>query len=119
MRTPDGQECPFYYAGYHRNLASKEVCHLLDGQPDAARWTSALCTACPVPDIRRTNGCTQMILHGHIGKRGWRLWEAERLLVDVTCTRSGKSVANPYVGCGQCHSNITFVVGEDKNSPNR
>lgn len=117
MRIPDGRECPFYYAGYHRNVTSKEVCNLLDGRPDAAHWTSALCAVCPVPDIRRANGCTHMTLHARIDKRGWRFWEAERVLVDATCTRSGKTVANPYVGCGQCHGNLTFVVGQDKNAP--
>lgn len=71
-----------------------------------------LCQTCPVPDIRRANGCTYMILHARLGKRGWRFWEAERMLIEATCTRSHTVVENPYVGCGQCHNTITFVVKE-------
>ncbi len=113
MRTPDGRECPYYYSGYHRQTTSKAVCHLLDGKPDAQRWSPALCATCIVPDIRRANACPTMVLHARIGKRGWRFWEKERMLIHATCTRSGGAVEDPYVGCGQCHSNFTFVVGED------
>ncbi len=118
MRTPDGRECPYYYGGYYRRAAAKAVCHLLDGQPDARHWTPALCATCPVPDIRRANGCASMILHAHIGKGGWRFWEGDRMRVHATCTRSKAAVQNPYVGCGLCHENITFVVGAepDENS---
>ena len=113
MRTPDGRECPYFYANYHRRTVSQEVCRLLEGEPDALRWTSALCVTCPVPNIRRANGCQNMVLHVRIGKRRWRFWEGERMLVWATCTRSGGPVKDPLTGCGQCHAPITFVVADE------
>jgi len=113
MRTPDGKECPYYYAGYHRQATSKPACNLLDGKPDARRWTPDLCSTCPVPDIRRANACPNMVLHAHISKRGWHFWEKERVLIHATCTRTNQIVDDPYVGCGQCHTPLTFVVRED------
>lgn len=112
MRTPEGRECPYYYSNTHRRVISKESCRLLEGKPDAQKWSSALCATCEVPDIRRANGCKKMILHARIAKRPWRFWEKERVLIHATCTRSAGPVENPYSGCGQCHQNITFVVAE-------
>ncbi len=116
MRTPDGRECPYYYGGYYRRAAEKAVCHLLDGQPDARRWTPALCATCVVPDIRRANGCAALVLHAHIGGGGWRFWEGNRMRIHATCTRSKAVVPNPYTGCGLCHENITFVVGAESGA---
>lgn len=113
MRTPDGRECPYFYAGYHRQVTAKAVCNLLDGKPDAQRWSPDFCATCPVPDIRRANACRNMVLDARVGKSGWRFWEKERMLVRATCTRTGTTVADPYVGCGQCHGSLTFVVGKD------
>ncbi len=111
MRTPDGRECPYYAEGYYRRIAEKAVCHLLEGQPDARHWTPALCATCRVPDIRRANECPTLILRLHIGRGGWRFWEGKRIHIQATCSRSQRGVPNPYVGCGLCHANITFVVG--------
>ncbi|MBN1488182.1 MAG: hypothetical protein JW981_11120 [Anaerolineae bacterium] len=112
MQIPDGRECPYYVIDYHRRATPKEICHLLEGQPDAMHWTSELCATCPVPDIQRANGCSNMVLTAHIGKRPWRFWERERILVKATCTYTEETVKNPYVGCGHCHTAFTFVVGE-------
>lgn len=113
MRTPDGRECPYYYANYHRRTVAHETCRLLEGQPDFSAWTPAHCAECPAPDIRRANGCTEMRLHARIGRRPWRFWERERVLIMASCTRSRGPVKNPYVGCGQCHENLIFVVAEE------
>lgn len=112
MRTPAGQACPFYYADTHRRASVQEVCHLLDGTPEAATWTSDLCRTCPVPEIKRANRCTHMVLHPKIGKRRWRFWESPRMLIRATCTKSGGPVKDPKVGCGQCHTSLTFIVRE-------
>lgn len=112
MRTPNGRECSFYYADYHRRVTGKELCRLIEGSSGARHWTSALCADCPVPDIQAANQCANMILHARIGKRPWHFWERPRLLVQATCKRNGKPVPNPYVGCGQCHAALTFIVNE-------
>lgn len=112
MRTPDGRACPYYYVNHHRRSTPEETCHLLEGKPDARRWTSALCATCPVPDIHRANRCPHMVLHGHIGRRRWRFWEQERVLIRATCPKSDGPVKDPYRGCGHCHDPLTFIVRE-------
>lgn len=114
MRTPEGRECPFYYIDTYRRASARELCHLLSGKPDAALWTSDLCCTCPVPDIKRANQCQDMILTAHIGKRSLRFWEKPRMLIEANCTRSGQLVDNPMVGCGLCHTPLTFVVSEEE-----
>lgn len=116
MRTPEGRECPFYYADTYRRASAREHCHLLTGRPDAARWTSDLCRTCGVPDIKQANRCRDMVLQAHIGKRAWRFWETPRMLISATCVRSGVRVENPMVGCGLCHGSLTFVVGKEESN---
>jgi len=77
------------------------------------RWTSALCATCAVPDIKRVNGCPFMRLHIFIGKPWWRFWGKESIQLYADCERSHKVVENPYVGCGECHPPMQFVVGQD------
>lgn len=112
MRTPDGRECPYYYADVQRWRTGREDCRLLEGQPDAARWTSALCAACPTPEIRRANACSHIQLHARIGRRPLRFWEAPRMIITARCAKSGGPVANPYTGCGLCHEELIFIVKE-------
>lgn len=113
MRIPDGRECPHYYIDVHRWHTGQEECRLLAGTEDAERWTSDLCATCPVPDIRRANACPNMTLHARIGRRGLRFWERPRVLITATCSEVQGPVKDPYVGCGQCHNPITFVVAEE------
>lgn len=113
MQTPYGRECPFYTVNAHRRSQAVERCHLLEGTPDAKRWTSEYCATCPVPDIKRANQCENMVLHAHIGRPRWRFWERPRMMIRATCTRSGGAVEDPMVGCGQCHAPLEFVVYKD------
>ncbi len=111
MLTPDGRECPYYYANYHRRTVAHETCNLLEGHPDLQHWTPARCATCPTPDIRRANACETMQLHARIGRRRWRFWEKERVLITATCDRG--PVKDPRVGCGNCHEPLVFVVAEE------
>jgi len=115
MRTPDGRECPYYYADYHRRSTAREVCRLLEGSVDEPRWRSTFCATCPVPAIRQANACQQMYFRARIGKSStWRFWEAARMLITAHCTRQNDApVKNPHVGCGQCHEPFTFVVEQE------
>ena len=112
MQTPDGRECPYYYLNAHRTTIEHERCNLLAGTADAAGWTSQLCATCIVPRIKAANKCENMVLHARIGRRPGRFWERKRVLVRATCLRSGGEVKDPMVGCGLCHTPLTFVVYE-------
>ncbi len=108
MRTPDGQECPYYYRDTQRWHADQEECRLLAPTADAERWHSALCATCPVPEIRRANACPKMTLRGRIRRRLLRFWEGPRVLVTAHCAEG--PIEDPRVGCGHCHVQLTFVV---------
>ncbi len=110
MLTPDGKHCPYYYVNTHRQANETALCHLLQGQADALRWNPTFCITCPVPKIKQANGCENLRLHARVGKRKWHFWEKEHIIIHATCVRTGNSVKNPYVGCGQCHHPIVFVV---------
>jgi hypothetical protein len=115
MRTPDGRECRHYYVDTHRWREGKETCRLLEGTPDAERWTSDLCRTCPVPEIRRANTCPEMQLHARIQRRPLRFWEGPRVHVRATCEKGGGPVEDPYVGCGLCHEPLNFVVADEES----
>lgn len=112
MRTPEGRECPYYYADIQRWHTGREDCRLLENRPEAAEWTSALCATCPTPDIRRANACPNMQLHARLRRRPLRFWEAPRMHITASCTKSGGAVTNPYTGCGLCHEQLTFIIEE-------
>lgn len=111
MLTPEGRECPYYYANFHRREQGVEVCRLLEDSPDAEAWTASLCATCEVPAIAQANSCRNMVYHARIGRR--RFWESRRVLVRATCNLTHQPVKNPYVGCGQCHTLFDFVVIEE------
>ncbi len=115
MQLPDGRECPYYYQHLQRWHTGKAECRLLAGAPDARRWTDALCRTCPVPDIRRANACPTLTLHARIARPSLRFWEKPHMRIEAACTRSGGPVKDPYVGCGLCHSGLTFVVAEEES----
>lgn len=113
MRTPDGRECPHYYVNVQRWRSGLEECRLLEGQPDALRWTSAYCASCPVPDILRANACPTMRLHALLRRRRFRFWEKPRMTISASCSKSGGVVTTPYTGCGQCHEAFSFIIRDE------
>jgi len=99
MRTPFGAECEYFYGDYLRGR-NREECRLLSaaGLP----WTQALCQNCPVPGIRRANACQFIRLTPHITRPVLGLFR-KQVRVDAYCEKSQGIVAEPHVGCGQCH----------------
>jgi hypothetical protein len=112
MRTPFGQECRYYYQDFHRGRSVQE-CRLVEQAPETEKWSSDLCRDCPVPGILRANGCPHMRLEGRVVK-GF-LGFGRRMLVTAYCSRSGGAVAEPPVGCGQCHLDTpaAAIFGEE------
>jgi hypothetical protein len=100
MRTPFGQECRYYYEDFHRGR-SLQQCRLVERSPASHDWTSNLCRECPVPGIERANGCPHLRLEGRVA-RGL-LGFGRRMVITASCVRSGGPVAEPHIGCGQCH----------------
>jgi len=113
MRLPDGRECPYYYADFHRRAAGIESCRLLEHTTDAARWSLQVCATCPVPAIRRANACPHLKVRGHLRRRWWLVgpW---RMVVRAFCDEHLVAVKDPYVGCGHCHEPVTFVVSDQE-----
>lgn len=110
MRTPAGNECPYFYGDYYRGK-NHEECRLLPGQSPEKRWTPSLCTDCPVPGIARANSCDQMTLQARVERR---LLGLKRVVaVEAYCRRCTCTVEDAHIGCGQCHSlDMDFVLGE-------
>ena len=117
MLTPDGKDCPYYYANYHRRTSAEERCDLVAGGPYEQEWHVGLCQKCPVPQIKKANNCPTMKLSLRIQKRGLKFWGRERVSVIATCTRHEGIVKDPMIGCGKCHTPLTFVVGTDNDNP--
>jgi hypothetical protein len=75
---------------------------LAEASRTSEQWTPDVCRNCPVPGILRANGCPHLRLDGRAVK-GF-LGFGRRLIVTAACERSGGPVAEPHVGCGQCHT---------------
>lgn len=114
MITPDGKECPYYYANVHRRTLALEKCNLITGGPFEQDWHSGLCATCQVPAIKRANNCPEMVLSLRIIKRGLRFWERDRVVVEAHCPHADGPIKNPMIGCGHCHTPITFVVSQSE-----
>lgn len=99
MQTPAGKECPHFYGNYYRGREHEE-CRLL--QEHNLPWQAALCKTCPVPAIRQANACPHMRLRPQIQRDLLPPWH-KRVVVSAYCTKSQQEVAEPQVGCGQCH----------------
>jgi hypothetical protein len=83
---------------------------LLAGVSSETTWTPALCSDCPVPDITRANACEHMMIHALVDRR--LLGLKRQVKVDVFCRKCECDVADPHVGCGQCHPGIEgFEIG--------
>jgi len=109
MRTPAGTECPWFYGDYFRGK-NVEECRLL--RLAGLRWSRDLCEACPVPAISRANACEHMRLRPSI-RRPVTAGLRRRVSVTAYCTRTGRDVQEPHVGCGECHAlPVVFEPGK-------
>jgi hypothetical protein len=98
MRTPAGQECPFYYADYHRGRNHQE-CRLVS--PAGPRWQPSDCGRCAVPSILRANACPNLHLEAKIVPGVLGL--GRRVALRATCRITPGEVREPEIGCGHCH----------------
>ncbi len=109
MRNPAGRECSYFYGDYYRGR-NKEECRLLTSANPPQAWSPALCNACPVPDIQRANACEYQELRPTIARR--LLIGPKHVQVTAYCTHTNRNVADPHIGCGQCHPFPVFTVGD-------
>lgn len=100
MRTPAGSECKFFYGNYFRGRKQEE-CRLIGDAPPPGHWTPDLCAKCPVPEILQANACGNMELKARV--RRSLLGLIKRVEVTAFCSKSQSTVAEPHIGCGQCH----------------
>jgi hypothetical protein len=100
MRTPAGFECSYFYGNYFRGRKNEE-CRLIGNQPRPHQWTPDLCKTCPVPGIQRANACQNMVLEAQVQNTLFGM--IRNVKVTAFCQLSQHSVAEPYIGCGQCH----------------
>jgi hypothetical protein len=101
MRTPAGFECPHFYGDYHRGR-DREVCRLLEGSQPQQDWVPSLCETCPVPGILRANACKHMRLNAEVTRSVFDLFQ-RRVRVSASCEKTSRDVAQPEIGCGECH----------------
>ncbi len=99
MRTPAGKECKFFYGDYFRGR-NVEECRLL--QAPGQRWTADLCKTCPVPEVLQANACEFLQLHGSVSRPFSALFQ-RRVQITAFCEKVHRSVAEPHIGCGECH----------------
>jgi hypothetical protein len=103
MRTPYGKECFYYYHDFYRGKSQME-CRLLGPH---GGWTPPLCKDCPVPAILADNACPDMTLRGESGSGIFGL--GRRVKVTAYCRRTDRVVAEPRVGCSECHRGLRDI----------
>lgn len=108
MKTPAGNECPYFYGDYYRGK-NHEECRLLESQPKMEKWTRDLCATCPVPSIKLANACPHMVLTPQI-KRPFLIGKRQ-VKITAYCTKAQKNVKEPRIGCGICHP-LSEIFGE-------
>lgn len=109
MKTPAGQECPYFHGDYYRGR-NVEECRLL--KASGQRWSSDLCKTCPVPAIARANSCKYMQLQANVSRSAFAFFQ-RRVQVSAYCEKSQRNVAEPHIGCGECHElPFSFKVKE-------
>lgn len=111
MRTPAGFECPYFYGNYFRGRNTEE-CRLIGNVAPPNHWTRDLCKHCPVPGILRANACPNMVLKAKVS--AGIFGHFRKVQVSAFCTRTNQPVAEPEIGCGQCHTlNSIFTDKEE------
>src|SRR5512135_1619834 len=101
MKTPAGQECPQYYADFHRGRHVQE-CRLTQRNPQSANWHPNDCAGCPVPDILRANASPWLRLRLTI-KPGF-LGIGRHNEVEASCEKHARLIEDPIVGCPECNA---------------
>ncbi|MEP7199258.1 MAG: hypothetical protein ABI874_05510 [Chloroflexota bacterium] len=98
MRTPAGTDCKYYYEDFHRRVLQE--CRLIARNPESLPWSPDLCAQCAVPRILQANQCAHLLLKATVVRRFLVL---RRVQVDAYCDAQHTPVAEPLVGCGECH----------------
>jgi hypothetical protein len=111
MRTPAGFECSYFFGDYFRGK-NREECRLIGNAAPPNHWTRDLCKSCPVPGIQRANSCPEMNLTGHVQRNFFGL--QKKVEVKAFCRKTNRSVADPYIGCGECHDLPDIFIGKVK-----
>jgi hypothetical protein len=57
-----------------------------------------------VPKILLANACPHLVLEANVVKTWAGL--GRKVAVGAVCTKTLQDVAEPQVGCGQCHANL-------------
>jgi len=109
MRTPAGFECTFFFGDYYRGK-NHEECRLIGNAAPPRNWTRDLCKNCPVPEIQRANSCPDMILTGVVERRFLGLRKV--VTVKAFCQKNNSKVADPHIGCGNCHKLPEIFLGK-------
>ena len=91
MRTPAGQECPYYYEDFARGRSIQE-CRLVEGNPKSAPWRPKDCARCPVPDILRANASPD--LHLTLTIKPVLLGFVRQMQVEARCDRHNIPIEN-------------------------
>jgi hypothetical protein len=87
-----------------------EECRLL--QLHGQAWSRDLCKTCPVPHIARANSCQHLKLNVTVARPLSAIFQ-RRVRVNAFCEKVKRDVAEPRVGCGECHAlPFTFEVRE-------
>lgn len=116
MRTPAGKECIYFYGDYYRGRDFEE-CRLLVASNPPQKWKRDLCFNCPVPDLLLANACPHLVLEGRV-ERAFP-FAKKRVSVTASCSKTQRAVAEPEIGCGECHplpSIFAGVTGESDDS---
>ena len=100
MKTPAGHECPHFYGDYFRGK-NVEECRLLKAQGQT--WSRDLCKTCPVPEIAHANSCRHLKLNIMVVHPFFALFQ-KRVQVNSFCEKTKRTVAEPHIGCGECHA---------------
>lgn len=101
MRTPDGKECRYYHADFHRGRNLQE-CRLVNENPDSERWHPKDCRICPVPQILNANASPDMQLQLMI--KSGLLGLGRKMIVTAQCLKHRLPIDDPFTGCPQCNA---------------
>lgn len=100
MKTPAGKECKFYYGDFHRGR-NVQSCRLIERNPDSPPWKPSLCQTCPVPDILRANGASNLKLDGKVVNKFFGL--KQQVEVEGWCSECFREIPDLKQGCPVCN----------------